>query len=361
MADAAASRRLDVLMLGPPIDGRGGMSSVVAAYRDSGLLEREGVRYVASTAEGKLLAKIARGGVALAAVAAGLLSRRVALLHIHVASGASFWRKACFCWMAFAARRPVVLHVHGGNFHEFYRLSPGWAQVYIRATFARVARVVVLSPAWIDRLAVLAPRRCFSVIWNPVTSWPVSRLAPNRHFRLLFLGRLERDKGVFDLVAAFAQALGGMGDAVLQIAGEGDREPVIALARDLGVADRVMILGWIEGESKRQVLADASVFVLPSYVEGLPVAMLEAMHCGVPVVTCPVGSIPEVAIDGVQALFVPPGDVAALALALRKVYDDHELADRLGRAGRRLYESRFSMTAVEPAVHQLYAEIAPQR
>ncbi len=357
----AAERRgrgRTILMLGPPIDGRGGMSAVAAAYRDDGLFEREQVRYVATTAEGGPLSKLAAGLRAVGTVASQLLRGRVALLHVHVASGKSFWRKALFCWLAFGAQCPVLLHVHGGNFIAFYRASPALAQRVIRATLRRAGQVAVLSPRWASRLFEVCPPGRFTVLWNPVAAWPMGPLQRDGRFCLLFLGRLEHDKGVFDLIAAFARAFGDCGEAVLQLGGEGDRDAVERHARSLGVADRVEFLGWVAGAAKRSALERADIFVLPSYVEGLPVAMLEAMHCGVPIVMSAVGSIPEVATDGVDALLVAPGDVDALACAMRRLYLDPVMRGRLARAGRQLFDAQFAMQAVGPELHRLYSTLA---
>lgn len=336
------------------------MSSVVAAYRDDGFLVREHVRYIQTTSGKGALAKLGAAALAFAIVAVHLLLGRVALLHVHVASGVSFWRKACFCWLAFLARCPVVLHVHGGNFPEFFQRWPRWARRFISATFARAACVIVLSPTWIDRFAAIAGGARYVVVWNPVTGWPCRPPRADAPFVVLFLGRLEQDKGVFDLVAAFAAAFADDAEVVLHIGGDGDSAGVEKLARDLGLAERVRLLGWLEGAAKREALAAASMFVLPSYVEGLPIAMLEAMHCSVPVITCPVGSIPEVVSDGRDALLVPPGDVQALARAMRRLRDDNALRVAMGRAGRLLYEDRFDMAAVGPTIHRVYSEVAAQ-
>lgn len=360
MTERAASRRPEILMIGPPLGGRGGMSAVVAAYRDDGLLAREHVRYIQTTSGNGVLAKLGAAALAFVSVTAHLLRRRVTLLHAHVASGVSFWRKACFCWLAFLARCPVVLHIHGGNFLEFFQRSPHWARRFISATFARAAFVIVLSPAWVDRFAAIAGGARYVVVWNPVTGWPACPPRTDAPFVLLFLGRLERDKGVFDLVAAFAAAFADDADVVLHIGGDGDRAGVEKWARDLGVAERVKLLGWLEGEAKRDALAAASMLVLPSHVEGLPIAMLEAMHCSVPVITCPVGSIPEVVCDGRDALLVPPGDVQALAHAMRRLREDDSLRVAMGRAGRLLYEDRFDMATVGPIISRIYSEVAVQ-
>lgn len=344
-------------MIGPPLDGRGGMSSVSAAYREAGLFERCGVRFLAS-ATGRSGA-VAKLWVALRAwcVLLGLLVlRRVDLAHVHVASGASFWRKAIYLLTLELAGVPVVLHVHGGNFVEFYGQASPRAQSFIRARFARAARVILLSQVWIARMgAIVEASRC-RAIGNPVLAWPVQREPrPVRVF--LFLGRFEQDKGIFELLEAFALLRQQVPEARLLLGGDGDSAAVDRIAAEHGMQGAVQRLGWVSGEAKRAAFDQADALVLPSYIEGLPVAMLEAMSCGMPVVVSDVGSIPEVVNDGVNGLMVPPRQVPPLAEAMLKLALQSELAQGLGAAGRAAFDAGFEAHGVSEQVARLYAEV----
>lgn len=348
-------------MIGPPLDGRGGMSSVSAAYREAGLFERCGVRFLDSaTGKAGALPKL---WVALRSwcVLLGLLvARRVDLAHVHVASGASFWRKAIYLLTLEAAGVPVVLHVHGGNFVEFYRQASGWAQRFIRTRFARAGRVILLSQAWVERMRPIVDAAHCRAIGNPVLAWPVRR-EPRPVTVFLFLGRFEQDKGIFELLAAFALLRQQVPEALLLLGGDGDVAALDRIAAEHGMADAVHRLGWVAGEAKRDAFERADALVLPSYIEGLPVAMLEAMSCGMPVIVSDVGSIPEVVTDGVNGLMVPPRQVPVLAEAMLKLALHPELAGRLGAAGRATFEGRFEAHVVSEQVAQLYAELLAGR
>ena len=111
------------------------------------------------------------------------------------------------------------------------------------------------------------------------------------------------------------------------------------------------------------LLATSDLLVLPSYDEGLPLVILEALAHGVAVACTPVGEIPSVLTHGVNAYFVPPGDVEGLAAGLQEVLRDPELLEALGRNGRTLYEQRFSLTqffASIARIHQRHFGIASQ-
>lgn len=351
--NAVANACSGVVMIGTPLEGRGGMSSVVAAYRDGGLFERCGVTYLSPVADGSLSIKLMTAAWVWIRFVWLMLTRRVRLVHIHVASGTSFWRKAMFCWIAYLFRRPVILHVHGGNFAEFITRSPAWPQRFIRATLMRAWRIVVLSDSWKNRIGAIVPTGNLVVVENPVVQWPVAKRAHGEEIRFLFLGRLERDKGVYELVEAFAQACKKV-PCRLVLGGDGEIESVRARAIELGIDKRLDFLGWVTGDGKQHAFADADVFVLPSHIEALPVSMLEAMNCGLPIVICPVGAIPEVLRDEQEALFAPSGDVDRLAEAMTRLALDPELRIRLGKAGQKVFLQRFSTDAVLPRLESLY-------
>lgn len=349
-----AGRR--VLMLGPPIDGRGGMSSVAAAYRDAGLFGRCQLRYLVTvTASPGALVKLWVALRAWCVLVALLLGRRVSLAHIHVASGASFWRKAGYVWTLQLAGVPFILHIHGGNFVQFYRAAPKLGQRLIRASFERAARVVVLSEAWIERVAEFVDRRKCLAIGNPVVAWPTEKpCRPVRRF--LFLGRFEREKGIQELLNAFAVVYQQDPSVELLLGGEGDTDMIFSQASAAGTRQAVKILGWVSGAAKQRAFAEADAFVLPSYIEGLPVAMLEAMYCGLPVIATTVGSIPEVVTDGVHGLLVPAGDAHALSLAMLSLVQDPALGPRLGAAGKLVFDARYDAAIVCQQVERMYSE-----
>jgi len=160
---------------------------------------------------------------------------------------------------------------------------------------------------------------------------------PHRRPLVVFAGRLEPIKGVETLLRA-AQLLP---DVTVAIVGDG---PLAAelheLASELGVADRVVFLGRVP--SVPPVLAAADVVVLPSFSEGMPLVVLEALALGRPVVASRVGGIPEV-IEGVTGLLVEPGDPAALAASLKRVTTDPQLASSLAKAGAAVARARYDV------------------
>ena len=125
----------------------------------------------------------------------------------------------------------------------------------------------------------------------------------DRQAAVVFVGHLYREKGVFELVEAFAELHARRPGLRLSLAGEGREQGRLEeRIEELGIADAVDVLGWIAGEAKVDLLRSAACFVLPSYYEGLPLALLEAMLAGAPVVASDVGAIPDVVEHEVHGL-----------------------------------------------------------
>ena len=346
-----------LLMLGTALQTRGGVSSVACTYREQGLFARWNVVYLATHGSGTIVRKLCIMLGAIGSYVARLALHRPALVHMHVASRASFWRKLIFFALARLARVPVLLHVHGGGFERFYDRSDAWlTQRLIRWMLTDAALVLALSPRWSSFFARIAPAARIVVLPNPVA--PARAPAAGAiGGRVTFLGRLTRSKGVFELLQAFAVASADHPDARLVLGGEGDRAAVIDCAQRLGIGARVQLLGWVEGEAKDRLLASSSIFVLPSFIEGVPVCVLEAMSHGVPVVVSDVGGLPDIVSHEVEGLLVPPGDAPCLAAALRRLLDEPALARAMGARGRERTRHEFEAPVVCAQLEQMYAQL----
>ena len=180
---------------------------------------------------------------------------------------------------------------------------------------------------------------------------------------MLFVGNLSERKGVSDLLQALAHPSLRGASLELTLAGGGDVAGYEAKARQLGIEHLVRFEGWIDQQEVAQLMARCDALVLPSYDEGLPLVILEALANGVAVICTPVGEIPSVLANGVNACFVTPGDVGAIAAALHMVLREPGLMETLGQNGRILYEKRFSLSRFFSSVariHQRHFGVAAQ-
>jgi glycosyltransferase involved in cell wall biosynthesis len=172
-------------------------------------------------------------------------------------------------------------------------------------------------------------------------------------FLLVAVGNLYPVKGYDVLLRALARLEGGRDDWHLAIAGRGGEEtPLKVLAADLQLSEKVRFLGFRSDIG--DLLAAANLFVMPSRSESHPLALLEAMFAGLPIVVSAVGGVPETVEHDREALLVSPEDDAALAAAIQVLMTDPERRSRLGQAARQRAEAHFTVTAMADAYERAY-------
>lgn len=277
----------------------------------------------------------------------GRLTGNLVGVHVNMAERLSLFRKSVVIAVCRALGVPVVLHLHAAQLHHFYRGLPKPLQRLTRWIFSLPARCIVLGHAAerfvTEELEVDANKVEIVINGVPAPAIPRRVRMPDSAFRILFLGNLSERKGVSDLLKALAQPGFDRQRLMVSIAGGGDIEGYQKLANELGVNDFVRFEGWADQAKASELLAASDILVLPSYDEGLPLVILEALANGVAVVCTPVGEIPSVLSDGVNASFVMAGDIAGIALGLQKVINSGELRNRLEINGKLIYDARFSM------------------
>lgn len=282
---------------------------------------------------------------ALAQLARARRNGQVAGVHVNVAERLSLVRKSVIVIACRVLRIPVVLHLHAAQLHRAWPRFPRPVRWLVRRVFALPAACIVLGRQSADFVVheLGVPRERVEVVINGVPDpYPAARRAEGPP-RLLFVGNLSTRKGVPELLHALALPPLKALDVQLTLAGGGDLPYWRALARELGLGQRARFEGWADQPRVGALLSQSDALVLPSHDEGLPLAILEALAHGVPVVCTPVGEIPDVLTDGLDASFVPPGDAPALAQVLAGVLDDACLRERLSRRGQALWRERFTL------------------
>jgi glycosyltransferase involved in cell wall biosynthesis len=177
---------------------------------------------------------------------------------------------------------------------------------------------------------------------------------------ILFMSRMVREKGVYELLEAFAQLSERYRGIRLNIAGEGEESAAVARWIDSsGLGDRIGLLGYLRGEKKARALREADIFVLPTrHGEGCPVALLEAMAAGLAVIATPAGGIPDVFRDRVNGILLRDSRPATIAEAVAQLLDDDELRARTGEHNRREAWQKFESRIVARRLEELYREVA---
>jgi len=228
--------------------------------------------------------------------------------------------------------------------------------------YRRASAVVVQTPGIAQWASRIVARRAIHVIPNPISDQFLKRsstISAPQH-KIVSMGRLEFQKGFDLLLCAFAQCITAHPDWTLDIFGEGSEgDRLKALADDLGIADRVRLPGAIKDPERE--LRQADVFVLSSRYEGFPNALLEAMACGVAVVSFDCHTGPREMIQhGINGLLVSPNDVNALAKAMARLMSAEDERQRLGERAVDVAE-RFSLAKIAQMWRSLLEQAVLQR
>lgn len=349
-----------VLVVATSRKTRGGITSVVKAHEQGEQWEQYHSRWIETHRDKGIVTKMfyfIRGLVEYL-----FLMPSHDLVHIHISEPVSAVRKLPFMTWAKLWRKKTVIHFH--SFSPETTVRSRFAFLY-RFLFGGADRVVVLSEYWKREVLKEVPSANVTVIYNPclanVTEPSVGFAdydGPMPHVHsILYAGTVNQRKGYADMVRAFAKIACRHKDWQIVFAGNGEIESGKTLAEELGISDQTLWLGWVSGADKDRAFQEATVFCLPSYAEGFPMSVLDAWSYGLPVITTPVGGIPDVAVDSENMLLFEPGDVNGLAVCMERMITNKELRDKISRASLEFARTTFNIETINRQIGKLYSEV----
>ena len=291
---------------------KGGIGQVLYSYHKHILAD--GLFVINSNSKGRKLLQCISGLTSM--IWTLLRDRKVRIVHIHTASYISFWRSSVFLLAAWCLRRKTVIHVHGGSFKDFYREYPK----SVKKILGKCNSVIALTESWKEFFTKEVGLTNVTVVHNVVEPPVLMEKQPDDGaIHALFLGLICKDKGIYDLLQAISNHQDTLrGKFRLHIGGIGETERLMEEIDKLQLEELVTFEGWVDGQRKEELLNRCQVFLLPSYVEGLPISILEAMTYGEVVVASRVGGIPEI-INEQTGQLIDPGNVDELGKTLTQL------------------------------------------
>lgn len=344
-----------IIHVGPNHGMVGGVASVLRALSTSELADRYELRFVSTVdGSGARMYVFARSVIVLLRE----LTAGAVVVHLHTASKGSFWRKFALSLLSRCRAVPYIVHVHGGGFSSFITSGSSIRRRAVGTFVSRAAAVLVLNEETRASIAAACSECRILDVVNPVA---VRAFRPEnrRQSQVVFVGRLTPQKGVFDLIDAIAQLQrGGCVWRWVFVGACGDPKAGLEI-QGLPRPDLVDLVGEVSPPQVLRYLDESSIFCLPSYVEGLPVSLLEAMAAGLACVASRVGGIPDALQDDVTGLLIEPGEVGSLVEALDRLITDDAARCRIARAAWEYASERFGMTKLAGELSALYDELAP--
>lgn len=345
--------RIKVLMIGPDRSVHGGISGVVNNYYDAGITEKVDLNYIGTMVEGSRLRKLWQAVKAY--IKFLKLLPEYPIVHVNVASDSSYYRKSLFIKAAKRAGRKIVIHQHGGDFETFYEKEQNdRGRAKIRQVLGMGDVFLVLSPV-LEKFfkGILEPSKV--ILFPNAVPVPDSIEKEYGKQRILFLGRLCKEKGLRELFSILPQLHEQFPQMHLLLGGIWEDEELREEAEKM--EEYVSDLGWLQGEAKKDYLRISDLFVFPTYFEGQPVSVLEAMayQCGI--VATRVGGIPQMIEQEQTGLLIEPKDQEGLKSALEKLLSDPELCERLGKNARVKIEKEFSIEKSLQELIKIYQQL----
>lgn len=301
-------------------DVPGGISSVVSTYAT--YIENLNYIVTAGSRDDNKLKKIYLCFVGYIKFLFQLLfNKKIKIIHIQGSHGASYYRKSKFVKLAKIFDKKVIWHMHASQFVPFYKNST--SKVDIQKNINSTDILIVLSNYYADFYKKIGVNPNKVRILNNIVPEPFKVQQKNSNdnlLHILFLGEISERKGAFDIVKTIG-ANRDLADKVeIRIGGNGETAKLKQMIHNAHLDDCIKFEGWVSGHKKDELLEWADIYILPSFNEGLPISILEALSYRCPIISTPVGGIPEVVItektNNINGILVEPGNTTEIADAI---------------------------------------------
>ena len=305
----------------------GGISAVVQYWSEY----IDGIRYFPMFKEGSKIGKITIYACSYLRMFVVLLfDKQVKIVHVHTAAGTDFKRSTRIINLAKRFNKKVILHSHASQFKDFYAEATKKQKTEILQVLNKVDRLIVLSKSWETWFENIGVDSNKIIILHNITAYPKNQTSEQfaqttdinmRPIRFLFMGEIGQRKGVFDIIRGLTNHKEEIkGKIELRIGGNKKEKELRDSITNGDLSDFVKFEGWVSGEKKIELLNWADVYILPSFNEGLPISILEAMSYKMPIISTPVGGIPEV-VDNSNGILVTPGNDEEIFAAMKHYVD----------------------------------------
>jgi len=281
------------------------------------------------------------------------------LVHIHSASYISFYRKYLFfLTVKYILRRKIVYHIHSGKYKVFYKNANIFVALMIKQMVEKSDIVICLSIQWKEFFEENFTLKSIYIL-NNIIPTPIEIIKNREDEKVIFLllGRVGKNKGIFDIIeTVYKNRDYFIGKIEIFIGGDGEIDRLKQEIKKYRIEEIVKYIGWVSGTKKDRLLANADVYLLPSYNEGLPISILEAMSYKKPIISTDVGGISTIVKNGFNGFLIEAGDKEALFTKMKYFIENREKIDEYGLNSFQLSKD-FLPEKVIKNLHILYTKV----
>jgi len=327
---------------------RGGIRAVIENHIQAGVYEGYKHYFIASHDEVSAIKKIGMAISCMLTLVFLIIQGKVSICHLHGSMKGSIYRKSIYVFLCRLLGCKTIFHLHGSEFAKTYENAGTIYRYLVRFVMNRSNSVFVLSNYWQSYVKSISTNPRIQVI-NNFPSPEFEKLYDSRNYsrrettELLFLGYIGQRKGIYDLVEAVELLKKeGIQGFRINVGGNGEIEKLSAIISDYDLNEYFNVIGWVSGNLKFELLKESDLLILPSHNEGLPIAILEALSAGLPIISTNVGGIPDAISDERYGLLVDPGQPRAIANAIKRYLNTDGLRQSIAHSARKLYDSTYS-------------------
>lgn len=339
---------MNILMVGPDSFAKGGIATVIANFKAH--YKTESVTFLTTWTEERPRLS---GIKAFFQIRKHIRKKKINIVHFHVAQRGSFFRKALLAKLI-PRKCKVIFHMHASQFDTFYNQSPLIVKKWIRRVLDSLDGIVALSSEWQNFYQTISSVP-IKVIENAVKVAETNVYNPFAS-QITTFGRIGKRKGSYDILEVAQQIEPLFPNVHFVLYGDGETKQLQAKIQEKRLKN-VKIGGWVDATAKEAILKKTVLHLLPSYQEGLPMAILETLAVGIPNLTSNVGGIPQVIQDQQNGFMVPPGDITLLTEKLLFFLTDEAQRKNMSEAAFLTIQQNFSLDAYFDKWTTFYQEL----
>lgn len=349
---------MKILVIGPSLNkSKGGMATMMSEMKKSRVLENENLDFYSSYIDGCFIIRLVY--CVFSFVRFIFIKKNYDIFHIHSASYGSFFRKKRYIDYLKKRNKKIIIHIHGAEFLVFFnKLSKNNKEKVIQ-TLKKTDVVVALSDGWkFEFEKNFGLTNCVSIPnginVNLYENCKCDAVKNRKSF--ISLGRLGERKGTYLLIEAVKKILPECPNIKLFLAGDGEIEKVKEIIKINNLLDNIFVLGWIDIEKKKEYLSKSSTLILPSYNEGLPMAILEAMASSKIIISTDVGAISNIVSED-NGFLIKAGDLDSLSNSIKLIYNNECDCQQKSENSFNLVSSKYDIMIIHKKISDLYKKV----
>lgn len=351
---------MKILMVGNNFSVKGGITTVIQSLLKNDW-EKYGIcmRFIPTYIDDNFGKMILFFLQAYAKIRNNLRHEHPDIVHIHMSYKGSFFRAYAIQRLCKKYMVPTIIHLHGSEFEKWYESCNTKTKRLVRSFMRESAAFIVLGSAWEKVVHQIEPKANTVVINNAVEEQKASSHWA-QPFKILFMGVLIERKGILDLMSAIRELKEEQKISLFRfvIAGTGPLESELkSFVYEHDLEDFVDFCGWADEEKKKELYSKCQVLVLPSYNEGLPMAILEAMSFGMPIIATNVGDVTSAVHNGENGFVVEPHNIEQMKQCFLLLANDYSLCKIMQMNSKKIIHASFTDTVAIKKIYSTYSEV----